>query len=417
MKPGHQAQAMGLVKGGGEFARGRLPLLVAAIGLACGINGLPLYTFGLFIQPLNEAFGWTRTQLSVWPMLFMLCVVISGPVAGQLVDRFGVRRVSALSFFLLALAWTAAGLSNGVLMAFYASAVAVAVLGCGTLSGPLTKVVAGWFVRNRGLALGLALCGVLVGVTLTTQTIPRAITAFGWPAGYAVLALMALFAAPVVLFGLKERSETSSDTALVHDGATLREALRQPVFWMLGTAFCVFFIASTGVIVHLVPHLRTHGVTPVEAAGYVAVMSASGAVARIVVGWLADRWPAPYLMVAIYLLSAAAYLALLYGAPGWAMFLAAAAIGFAVGTENDLIAYLSAAYFGLRHYGAVSGALYSMYAFGAASGSMLAALFFDAQGSYRMFYQLAVGCALFGAGLFVVVGRIPYRQLPAAATP
>jgi len=351
--------------------------------------------------------------LSLWPMLFMLSVVVSGPVAGQLVDRFGVRRVSAVSFVLLGLAWGAAGLSNGVLMAFYASAVAVAVLGCGTLSGPLTKVVAGWFVHNRGLALGLALCGVLAGVSVTAQAIPRAISTWGWSAGYAVLALMALFAAPVALFGLKERSETTADATLVHDGATLSEALRQPVFWMLGFAFCAFFLASTGVIVHLVPHLGTHGVTPVEAAGYMVVMSASGAVARIVVGWLADRLSAPRLLIAIYLLSAAAYLALLYGSPGWAMFLAVAAIGFAIGTEQDLIAYLSAAYFGLRHYGAVSGVLYSMYAFGAASGSVLAAVLFDAQGSYRAFYAFAVACALLGAAIFVAVGRIPYRSVPA----
>lgn len=392
-----------------EFRRASLPLLAAAFGLACGLSGLPLYTLGFFIAPLSEAFGWSRTALGAWATFYTLALLVAAPLAGRLVDRFGARPIASACFVLLAGTWAAAALNRGSLTYFYATAVGIAILGCGTLPGTFSKVVASWFSKSRGLALGISMCGTLVGVTIAGQVLPRLIQSAGWQTGYYTLALFALSALPFTLLWLVEQPRSFDRGAKVEHGLTRNQAVRHPVFWLLGASFMFFCLTATGVVVHLVPRLTERGVTATELGLYVSVMSIAGGIGRVAMGWLLDRIFAPRLMVPIFMLTGVACLLLIWGSDPWVWF-AVAVIGLAIGIEIDLIAYLTAAYFGLRDYTTLYGYLYSIYAVGAALGPLGVGWLFDLSGSYTLPYCIAAGSAVISALLFIPISRFGYLE-------
>jgi MFS family permease len=398
-----------LTEARGEFGPAARPLFAAFVGMACGVSGLPLYTLGLFIAPLSAAFGWSRTALGAWATCYTLSILLASPLAGRLVDRFGAARVAAISFALLALTWFAASANPGSLLYFYATAIGVALLGCGTLPGTFSKGVASWFEQSRGLALGLAACGAVAGPTILGQFLPRVIASHGWRSAYQVLATVPLIAIPIILLWLRERPASPAAAIAAQSGIDRRDAIRMPVFWLLGLCFLCFCAMAVGAVVHLVPALGERGIPASRYGLYIGVMSASGAIGRVAMGWLLDRVFAPVLLIVIFALSGLACLLLIGGGGPW-LLVAVALIGLAIGTEIDLIAYLTAAYFGLRHYSSLYGYLYGMHAIGAAIGPLALGWAFDRTGSYAMPYALAAGAAFLSALIIMPVARFPYLR-------
>ena len=82
-----------------EFRRGWRTLLASSVGIASGLSGLAFYTFGVFILPLGEAFGWTRGQVSIAASFLIIGTAITAPIVGTIIDKFGARRVGLWSTF------------------------------------------------------------------------------------------------------------------------------------------------------------------------------------------------------------------------------------------------------------------------------------------------------------------------------
>lgn len=395
-----------------EFRLGRLVLLSAALGLGCGIAGVPLYTFGFFISPLMEHYSLGRTQVSGWATVFTIGVLIAAPVVGPLTDRYGARHVASFSLVLLAIAYLLAATAAGTMWILYATALVVAFLGSGTLPVTFTKTLAGWFFHARGLAFGLSMCGVLLGASVSGYLVPRALERWGLPGGYLLLAALALCALPFVWAFLRESTGSSSVRASdMTRGDLPREALRVPVFWLMGVAFLTFCTAATGIVIHLVPSLLERGLEATDASLYIAMLSAGGIAGRLLAGWAIDRMFAPRLVAAVFALAGASCFLLAWADPSWALF-AVVIIGFAIGAEVDLIAYLAAAYFGLRSYATIYGWLYALFASGAAIGPIAASWLREFAGDYGVVFAIGGGCAVAAAAIFLVVARYPYRYKP-----
>ena len=160
----------------GEFRRGWGVLLASFAGLAFGVATLAIsYTIGVFIDPLREEFGWSRAQIFGAGTIVSLVVGVLSLGVGWLTDRVNVRKliiVSQLGFGLAFFAM-AAGIHN--LPSFYALYFLMGVCGVATIAVPFAKIITADFVRNRGLALGLAmsgsgLCGLLVPVSVASSS-------------------------------------------------------------------------------------------------------------------------------------------------------------------------------------------------------------------------------------------------------
>lgn len=392
------------MKASEEFRTGWTTILAAAAGACAGLTGLAFYTFGLFVKPLSEAFGWSRGQITLGMSFITLGTIISAPIAGWLIDRYGVRRVAAPSLLGLGLAYALAAQIGPALWTFYAACLGIALLGCATSPISWTRAVSLKFSRGRGLALGLTLLGSATAGVVGVPSIQMVIVQHGWRAGYlAVGAFAVLVAFPLVALLLGDRPKAVEGVAEPErTGMTLPEAIRTPAFWTIGAAILVLITAQSGVIVHLVPLLTDRGLPRVEAAGLAGAMGAAIFLSRGVIGALLDRFSPP-LVAGLSLLApvgAAAILALC-GDHRMGLLAAVLLLGLGAGAEIDFLSFFAVRHFGLRAYGRIYSWLFVMFSVGNGIGAPTVGAIYDRVGYqpalWGAFVLFAVGAGLFAS--------------------
>lgn len=394
---------------GSEFRIGWPTILACAAGACSGLTGLAFYTFGLFVKPLSEAFGWTRGEITLGMFFITLGTVLTAPVVGWLIDRYGVRRVAAPSLLGIALAFALMSRVGPGIWTFYAGCLCIAVLGCATSPVSWTRAINLEFSQRRGLALGLTLLGSATAGVAGVPSVQWAIVQYGWQGGYlAIAAFAALVAFPLVALLLARRRVAQATVAVAESGMTLPAAVRTSAFWTIGLAILLLITAQSGVIIHLVPLLTDRGLAPVEAAGIAGTMGASIFLSRVVVGALLDRFSPP--MVASLTLLApvlAAVILALCGADRTALLAVALLLGLAAGAEIDFLSYFAVRHFGIRAYGRIYGWLFAMFSLGNGLGAPLVGAIYDSAGSYQPALWTAAVLFAGGAALFASLAWQP----------
>jgi len=222
-----------------EFGRAWMVIVAAAVGVGLGVTGLPIYTTGQFVRPLQEAFGWTRAQSTGGLIYLTIGSVLMAPVIGALIDRFGVRRVALVAQLGLCIGYLGLTLNGGSVPLYYLGWAVLAILGSGTSPIVWTRAVASWFERGRGLALGITLCGTGLVALVGPSIIGGIVTTYGWQAGFYTLSgAQIVLGMPLTLLLLRSRDRTEPHAAAtVLTGMTLREAAGTTQFWRLIVAF------------------------------------------------------------------------------------------------------------------------------------------------------------------------------------
>lgn len=392
-----------------EIGKGWFVLVTSLFGIAVGAASLLFYSIGVFFEPFQREFGWNRGQISGALIYLTLGFVISAPLIGWLIDRYGARIVALVSIPMLAL--TMVGLYNlgNSLPAFYALFFAAGSVGGGTTPVVYTRVVNGSFTSSRGFALGLVLAGTGIAALVLPPALAAAIGTSGWRAGFMLLAIAAILAWPFVSVGFRGAEGAVAPQGQRTAGLDRAAALKSRAFWTIAIGFIAVAAAISGLVVHMVPLLRDTGMSLPQAAAIASFIGIGVIIGRVLVGWTIDRMFAPHVAAAVFLLTASGCVLLNLGGAPTAPF-AAFLIGFALGAEIDLIAYLTARYFGMRNYGFLYGSLYSMFSIGAAAGPAIVGHLFDSYGSYRIALWLMSACLVFGA---LAVASLPrFAQEP-----
>ena len=135
-------------------------ILTTFFGMALSYAMFTVFAFGTFVKPLENEFGWQRGELSFALTMTNIAVVIASPLLGFIIDRIGVRRVLIPSIILMGLAVSSMSLLSGNIWHFYAMYLLIPILGAGTLPQSYSRTIIAWFIRRRGLALGIALIGL-----------------------------------------------------------------------------------------------------------------------------------------------------------------------------------------------------------------------------------------------------------------
>jgi MFS family permease len=397
-----------------EFRSGGKILFASFIGISVSISSLLYYSSGIFIKPLQDEFGWTRAQLGGASFLSVITLAIFAPLVGRLVDRCGLRLVATLSLALYAACVFALSRMNGDLSLYYAIVVAFTILGLGSSPVAFTRAVSAWFVRNRGLALGISMAGTgLAGMVMPLLLSPF-VAEYGWRAGYQSLVITILAAIPIVWLWIRdhpaEHEITEPKVAMDRGysvnlpGLSFAAARKGRIFWILGLIFFLIALAVSGLIISFIPLLLDAGVSPVAAGAFGATLGASVIAGRVVTGFLIDRLFAPRVAAVLFSCVAIGCLALAFGGLKLAT-VAAIALGLAMGAETDLIGYLVCRYFGLPAYGQIYGAQYSFFAIGGGISSIIAGSIYDNFGNYDL--------ALISSALLLFIASILCFFLPA----
>ncbi|WP_044564186.1 MFS transporter [Azospirillum sp. B4] len=398
----------------GEFARGWSVLLAATLGTMCGASPLPYNTIGSFLQPLGQEFGWNAGAVMTAVMCFGLSGCACAPIVGALADRHGARVVGLLSLLGFALVFAALGLTGSLAM-FYAGYLLIGMVGIGSTPVTWSRAVNLWFVRQRGLALGIMLTGTGLAAFFLPATTVFLIKEWGWRWAYAVLALLPLLVAlPVVWAFMREPATGQAPVAVSggepidRTGFTLAQAARDHRFWIMMLAFLVISVAYGGFHTNLQNMVRLKGLSRETGALIAGCVGLAIIVGRIGAGMLVDRVWAPLAAFPLLAMPAIGCLIFISDTTSTGLIvLAAVMLGGAAGAEADMIAYLAGRYFGMAYYGRIYGMLYASFGCGAAISAPIYGYVFASTGSYTPI--LAVAAVMFagGAALLLLLGRYP----------
>ena len=382
-------------------------LVACAVGVGLSAISLPFYALGPLAKPIEAATGWTRADIFVAIIFSSGIGALTAPITGWMVDRLGPRRVALPSIV---------GVSLGLLIASQASMLAVfylgfavaAVLGAGTNPVLWSRVIAGRFDRARGTALGLALVGTALSAITLPYLIAALVPAVGWRGAIVGLALLPLLVSlPIGLVWLHPATGHSTGNVKRQPaGPTVAIALSDHRLWLLGASIFAAYLAISGTLANLVPTLSDRGVDPLHAASLTASVGIAMIPGRIIVGLLVDRFWAPAVGLVVIGLPILSCLILANSDNFALLLLACMLFGLAAGAELDLLAFLTARYFGLAHYGKIYALLYT----GLAAGSGLApTLFARVVAVSGIESALLMTAVLFGVGalLMPLLGRYP----------
>ncbi|MDX2144156.1 MAG: MFS transporter [Rhodospirillaceae bacterium] len=405
-----------------EFRRGWTIIVVAVVGLACGLSAIPIYSIGSFTKPLTEAFGWTRAEVQGIYTWMTIGNLVAAPILGVLIDRQGVRRVAIVSIMGMGLGYVAMGAFAEPLWSFYVIGFVTAIVGVGTVPITWTRLIVDWFDAGRGSALGLALAGTGISAIIVPIFTTWMIADYGWRAAFMGLGILpTVIALPAALWLLHDRTGSratrpapEADAKVEKTGIEFRAAISGYRFWVMNIVFFLIGVCVAGLIAHLVPMLTDRGIASGTAAQVAGVIGAAVIVGRIGTGYLVDRFWAPGVGLVLLSMPAISCLILASGnASIPVMLLVATLIGLAAGAEFDLMSFLVSQYFGQRRYGIIYACLYATFKISAGVGAPLFGFAFDETGSYNVILYLAVGSFIGGSLLLLMLGRYPLK--PATA--
>jgi MFS family permease len=351
---------------------GLLTTFGAMIGLALGPSVLANLTVTAYITPIEQEFGWLRSDISFAFSLVAYMIVAVSPIQGMLVDRYGPRRVLLTSIPLFALSLAALYFTPANLYVFYLLWALVPIAGMGLWPLGYLQAVAPWFDRKLGLALGCANAGIGVGSTfLPMLVIGPIIAAYSWRHALLALAVMVLLISwPVVALCMREptAAETAARkaTASRNFGLSFQQATREPTFWMLNVGFFLLGMTATSLVTQQAPLLRDAGWTAEETTRLQTTFGFGLLFARVAVGFIIDHMFAPRVMTAVSIGGAAA--CVLYAVNPDLGYVSAILIGFLLGAEFDVLAFLIKRYYGNLAYGRVYGVIFGVFYLGSAVG-------------------------------------------------
>jgi MFS family permease len=394
-----------------RVTRGWVIVMTSVMGIAVSFGSLVIFAFGVFIKPLSDQFGWSRTEISLAFTLTALMVAAFSPFIGRVVDRVGARKVLlpcvavyGVAFCCLALVKTLAGL--------YAIYVLLGVVGNGTTQLCYARVIAAWFDRRRGLALATMMAGVGAGAIGIPPLATWLIGAYGWREAYLLLgaSIFVLGMIPAALW-LRETppgaggADASAATRL--PGMRGAEAVRRPVFWLLLTGFFLFSVSVNGSMAHLIPILTDRGIgseTAALAASMLGVLTLCG---RLLTGVLLDRFSGSRITGIFFGIAAVGVAVLSQAQAVVTAFAGAALIGLGMGAEADVMPYLISRYFGLHSFSEIYGYAFTAYALAGALGPLLMGWSFDRFHSYSTALLCLAAAMLTGAAVLASLPRYP----------
>ncbi len=386
------------------------------------IVGLALYGLPFYYDFMVRDFGWSRTQVTSGNALSKLVVgPLFGFIAGWVVDRFGPRRLMLAGILMAGTALIGLSAMSALWM-FYLFYLFNAVgYVCG---GPLPNQVllSRWFDKARGKAMGFAYLGIGIGgavVPLLSQWLIKVgyggikfavvpqwlVPEFGWRGALRVIGILIIVLAFPLAFFVKE-SPDGEKKKEAPPLTPMNEVFRSPAFYLLALGSMCSIGAVGGANQHLKLFLSLdQHYTQGDAATIISLVLTFSIIGRLLMGWLADRWPKKMVMLLIYSLVVIAVPLLFFASARGIIYVFAAIFGFGLGGEYLIIPLIGAELFGVKVLGRLMGVILTADGVAEATAPMLVGYLRDRTGSYYLGFMTLIGIALLGAAAVVLLPR------------
>ena len=391
--------------------------------LAIIVAGIVRSSSGVFIDPFEMDFGWGRPAISFAFAVSLFLYGFSGPFMAAFVEKFGLKRMMLGSMALLA-----AGLALTFIMESEWQLILIwgVVIGLGSglfLTVLSTQVANRWFVKRRGLAVGILTAATATGQLILLPVLAALIERYSWEAAILLILVLSIFMLILIAvlmrsyprdiglppYGQEElEAAASPSTGNPFKAAVsaLGEGLRAREFWLLAGSFFICGLSTSGLMgTHFISYCLSFGIPVLTAASLLSFMGIFDLIGTTVSGWLSDRFDNRWLLFWYYSLRGVSLLCLPFaldsGSYAWLMV-------FAVFYGLDWIATvpptvgLTRQRFGIQKSAMMYGWMMAAHQVGAGVAAYTGGVFYTAFGSYTGAFMLAGGfCAL--ASLFVIL--------------
>ena len=364
-------------------------LVVAVVFLGAGlVIGTSNYAFGLFVEPLEDAFGWRRTYISA-SLSFMALGSLLGPLLGGLMDRHGARPVMAISLALIGLSFALRPLMTELWHWYGLSALQfVAFSGAAIL--PAGRLVGLWFPEKRGRVMGITMMGNNFGGLAIPPLVGLSLRSGGsWEMAYFTVGMAAIALAVVALVVIVEPGPRARATAAAAPGGarkitgwTLHQAVRTRAFFVVTAAIMLGNFTYTTILAHVSVHLEGRDVSETSAFWAISVLAACGMAGKLSLGYMTERVPARFVMMVAFggqIVGIALMLTLVSGAGMW---LSVGLFGFFMGSFGALAPLLVQDTFGIKSFGSIMGIISATTVVSFGLGPLGAGLSYDLTGGY-----------------------------------
>jgi len=380
---------------------------VAATGFLSlfSLVGIMVYGLPFFYDFWLKEYGWSRATITSGFAFAKIIVGLFGFFAGRLIDRYGPRRLMLAGILMGGIALI--GLSTVTsLWQFYLFYVFNA-LGymCG---GPLPNQVltSRWFTKSRGKAMGFAYLGIGIGGMLVPQIAKWLNVQFGWHQALMILGLLMIVIALPMAWIVKENPEAPEAISKKEEQKIpINNILKSRVFYLL----VVGSICSIGAVSGTSQNLKLFFSLDLKysqslAANIISLVLLSSIAGRLLMGWLADKFPKKYVMMLIYLLVAGSIPLLYFASSPGIIYLFAIIFGLGLGGDYMIIPLMAAELFGVRVMGRIMGLVLTADGLAEALSPMLVGWLRDRSGSYTNGFATLI--------LFAIIGVMAVALLP-----
>jgi MFS family permease len=373
-------------------------------------------SFGIFIIPLEEEFGWSRFMLSLAVGTGFLINGLTQPFVGRLFDRYSGRTVIMVGLVIAGLATASLSLTFNYLYLFFVFGILLSTAMSGASITNTMALLSKWFHRKRSTVLGINVAGASLGGLTLVPFGMFLLQATSWRVTWLALGVIILaLALPMVyLFirnspedmGLQPDGDTDAGTA---DAASERQrgpievekwvdSFRSWPMWQISGAYTVCG-ATTGMIsAHFVPYAIGQGMSGTMAAIVFGVMMALNVAGGLGAGFLGDRFGRKNLLAAVYALRGFAFLFLLLFPGATGVWIFGILAGFSWIASVPLTSSLTADVYGLRALATITGISFLFHQVGSFVSIIVAGLLFDLTGSYTVPFAIG-GALLFPAAI------------------
>ncbi len=387
-------------------------IVAASVCTNAVLAGAVFVGFSAFIIPIEQTFGWGRSVLSGAFSLRQVESGLAAPALGFLIDRFGARVFIIGGAWVTGLGLIGLGLLTSNILTFYLFFIIVAI-GTSGVSHSVTWpiVIARWFRRNRGKAIGVAVIGPTIGAPLVILN-QSLVDAVGWRAvmvGYGVVVLAALSLLGLLTrerpeaYGLRPDGDAAPEAGGAagpeerEQGLRFAEVVRLPAFWLLTVYLGGMFVGFSGLLTHELPYFeQDKGFSTLAASVLVSLTFGVSAIGRIGGGSLLDRVDYRLVMAGAALAMGASFVYLqVVEIDSWPMALPFVAVfGVAFGTNIPMRSTLPSLMFGNRSLGALVGVINGSTVMAGLAGPLLLGVVFDVWGSYSVGIWILAGLSL-----------------------
>ena len=358
--------------------------------------------FGVFVIPMEKEFGWDRSTIAVAFIVATLVGGVSQPFLGRLYGKLGARRVTLAGLITIGVFTILLSLTFHIVFLVLIYGVVIAIGMSGTSLTTAGALLSRWFRRKRATVIGLSTAGASLGGLILVPFAAYLLDLTSWRLTWVALgAIVLVLAVPVAFFLLRDDpgelglqpdgDRDPADTggvprALTPEGplevSRWRDSFKSPPMWQLSGAYFVCGYTTNIISMHFVPFAEGEGFSRSTAATAFGLMSGLNAVGVITFAMLSDRLGRKNLLASVYALRGVGYGVLLLAPGGWGLWGFKCIAGFSWIATVPLTASLTADIYGLRTLGTLGGISFLAHQVGGSISVLLAAVIYDATGSY-----------------------------------